>query len=67
MVKLGKSKFKVPCTKIKTLKVTMLFVSQFKRISVLLQDKISGLFEKMRKGLDMNDKIQRRKDFRNPR
>ncbi|CAG2234319.1 SAP30-binding protein-like [Mytilus galloprovincialis] len=31
-----------------------------------LQDKISGLFEKMRKGLDMNDKIQRRKDFRNP-
>lgn len=45
----------------------MLFVSQFKRISVLLQDKISGLFEKMRKGLDMNDKIQRRKDFRNPR
>ncbi|CAG2235201.1 SAP30-binding protein [Mytilus edulis] len=40
--------------------------NQFKRISVLLQDKISGLFEKMRKGLDMNDKIQRRKDFRNP-
>lgn len=32
-----------------------------------LQDKISGLFEKMRReGLDMNAKIQRRKDFRNP-
>lgn len=32
-----------------------------------LQDKIAGLFDKMRReGLDMNAKIQRRKDFRNP-
>lgn len=37
------------------------------KCSAKLQDKISGLFEKMRReGLDMNAKIQRRKDFRNP-